>query len=193
MNGVFKRYLGYNRGQNVYYLEYKMETINAILSRRSIRCFTDEPVLKEDIITILKCACAAPSAMNNQPWHFLVISEREKLNRIAAFHPHAEMMKEAQAAIVILLKEPDNASKIYMQQDAAACMQNILLSAHDLGYGAVWLGVFPREERLSEAKQYLEIPDYFITFAFVAIGRPNEKKTPRNNYTEQRVYWNSFK
>jgi nitroreductase len=170
-----------------------MDAIDNILSRRSIRRFTKEPVAKEDIVTMLKCACAAPSAMNNQPWHFLVISKREKLDNIARFHPHAAMMKEAQAAIAVLFKEPGNASKIYVQQDCAACTQNILLAAHALGYGAVWLGVFPRQERLLEARQYLGLDDKFQTFALIALGKPDEKKRPRDDYSDKRVHWNTLK
>jgi len=170
-----------------------VQTIDAILSRRSIRRFTDECIPQDNLVTILKCACAAPSAMNNQPWYFLVITQKETLLKIASFHPYASMMKEATVAIVILLREPENSSRMYMAQDASACIQNILLAAHDLGYGAVWLGVYPHKERMAEAQKHLEIPDEFTPFAVVALGVPKEEKGPRNNYQENRVFWESFK
>ncbi|MCL2475420.1 MAG: nitroreductase family protein, partial [Chloroflexi bacterium] len=81
-----------------------MNTIEAILSRRSIRRFTQEPLTEEQIETILKCACAAPSAMNGQPWYFLVITDRQKLNEISEHHPYSSMLKEAPMAILVMGK-----------------------------------------------------------------------------------------
>ncbi len=117
-----------------------MEVIEAILTRRSIRKYSREKITDNQIEIILKAAMYAPSAMNQQPWHFIVIDNREKLNRIMEVHPYSNMLKEAGLAILVCGDERLQLSKGYWVVDCGAATQNLLLAAHGIGLGAVWLG-----------------------------------------------------
>jgi len=95
-----------------------MDAVQAILSRRSIRKFTDQPIADDQIHTLLAAAMSAPSAHNEAPWYFLVIHERMILNEIPRVHPHAQMLKQAQAAILVcadLNLEKDKGSGYWIQ------------------------------------------------------------------------------
>jgi nitroreductase len=166
-----------------------MEAFEAILSRRSIRKYTDRPVSQDTVKNLLKAGMAAPSANNLQPWQFVVITERSLLDTVPAFHPHAAMLKEAPLAILVC-GEPE--SSRYWQQDCGAATENILLAAHALGLGAVWLGLFPREDRVKGVRELLKVPEAIIPMALISIGYAAEEKAPSDRYNEAKVHQNSF-
>jgi nitroreductase len=166
--------------------------IDTILSRRSIRKFKNIPIKEEDIRTLLKCAMAAPSAGNEQPWHFIVINNREILDKIPKFHPYSEMLYEASLAIVVCGEKSSEKYKGRIPLDCSAASENILLAAHSLGLGAVWLGVYPEEQRISDVSKLLEIPDGVIPISLIAVGYPDEKKEPSNRFKEERIHKNKF-
>jgi nitroreductase len=157
-----------------------------IFSRRSIRRFHSNPVEEEKVRLILEAAMAAPSANNAKPWHFIVIRERERLNRIAEVHPYAKMCYEATLAIAVC-GDPVISPK-YWIQDCSAATQNILLAGTSLGLGTVWLGVHPREERKQPLKELFSIPDDKEILSLVALGYPAEKKQPRTQYDPRRMH-----
>ena len=112
-----------------------------IISRTSVRSYTNQPIEQEKIELLLRAAMAAPSACNKQPWHFVVINDRKMLDKIPSFSPYASMVKEAPLAIVVcgdLDKALDGWEQDFWIQDCAAATENILLMAHGLGLGAVW-------------------------------------------------------
>jgi len=131
-----------------------MEILEAIKTRRSIRKFTDKKVSKEDINTLkvskedintlLEAAMQAPSAGNQQPWEFIVIDDRKILDVIPDFHPYSKMLKESPIAILVCGKIDATKYCGYWVQDCSAATQNILLAAHGVGLGAVWLGIYPK-------------------------------------------------
>jgi nitroreductase len=163
-----------------------MEAYEAILSRRSIRRFTRQEVTEEQIDKLLRAAMAAPSASNEQPWHYIVVRNRDTLLRITGFHPYAEMLNEANLAIVV---SADTAlARGMWVQDCAAATENILLAAHAMGLGAVWLGVYPVEERWLPLQGLLNMPDGVIPCTLVALGCPAEKKRPSNRFDTARVH-----
>jgi nitroreductase len=166
-----------------------MEAFEAILSRRSIRKYTDRSVSQDTVKDLLKAGMAAPSANNLQPWQFVVLTERSLLDAVPSFHPHAAMLKEAPLAILVC-GEPE--SSRYWQQDCGAATENILLAAHALGLGAVWLGLFPREDRVKGVRELLKVPEAIIPMALIAIGYAAEEKTPSDRYNEAKVHQNSF-
>lgn len=166
-----------------------METI---LARRSIRKYTGEPVPAETVIELLKAAMSAPSAANQQPWHFVVITERELLDQVPSFHSASQMITQAPLAIAVcvdltLVTRPD-----MWVQDCAAATQNLLLAAQDVGLGAVWLGVYPREERVAGLIRLLNLPDHVTPFALVPIGHPAESKPAADRFSEDRVHYNGW-
>ena len=166
--------------------------IKTILSRRSIRKFKNIPIKEEDIKTLLECAMAAPSAGNEQPWHFIVIDNREILDKIPKFHPYSEMLYESPLAIVVCGEKSLEKYKDRIPLDCSTATENLLLAAHSLGLGAVWLGVYPEKQRISDVSELLEIPDGVIPISLIALGYPDEKKEPSNRFKEERIHRNKF-
>ena len=110
-----------------------MEALQAILSRRSIRLYTSEPVKAELVDELLHAAMSAPSAGNQQPWQFVIITERQKLDVIPTFHPYAGMVKLATVAVLVCGDTRLDKNKGYWVQDCSAATQNLLLAAHAHG------------------------------------------------------------
>ena len=163
-------------------------TLDAILSRRSIRKYTAEPVGDELVEQLLKAAMAAPSAGNQQPWQFVVIRDRKTLDAVPKFHPYSKMITEAPLAILVCGDVPKETVKGYWQQDCSAATENLLVAAQALGLGAVWLGVHPVGEREDGLRKLLGIPEGIIPFALIAIGHPGEHKPPGDRYDPARVH-----
>lgn len=162
------------------------ELIQTIFARRSIRKYTAEPVSGADIQALLEAAMAAPSASNRKPWQFVVVTERHTLDRLAEVHPHGKMLFEATLCIAVCgdLTEMER----FWVQDCSAATQNLLLAATGLGLGAVWLGVYPREERVAAVRQVLGIPETVVPLNLISIGHPAEEKEPRTQYDATRVH-----
>jgi nitroreductase len=160
--------------------------IDAILARRSIRKYTNEPVSDEHLTAILEAAMSAPSGMNRKPWHFVVVTEREKLDRLGETTTSWGMLKEAPLSVVVC-GDP-GISENYWDQDSVAALENLLIAVSMLGLGAVWLGCHPNQERVGPAREILGIPGDVIPIAVVSIGHPAEEKEPRTQYDEKRVH-----
>lgn len=169
-----------------------MEALEAIHGRRSIRRYTAQPVSEEMIEKMLRAAMAAPSAGNQQPWQFVVIDDRKILDAIPKFHPYSAMLREAPLAIVVCGDERQERYKGYWVQDCSAATQNLLLAAHALGLGAVWLGVYPIMDRVAKAQELLGLPSQVIPLAIVAVGHPAEKKGPEDRFQASRVHRNRW-
>ncbi|MFO7959083.1 MAG: nitroreductase family protein [Candidatus Brocadiia bacterium] len=165
-----------------------MDAYEALMTRRSIRSYTDEPVSDEDVEKILRAAMAAPSAGNEQQWHFVVIRDDETMGHIMDVHPYSGMLAEADVCIAVLADLSLEKHKGYWVQDASAATQNILLAAHALGLGAVWLGVHPVEEREEGLKAILNLPDGVECLSLVSIGHPAEPAGPADRYDPERVH-----
>ena len=169
-----------------------MDLMKAVLTRRSIRKFVKGEITRESILGILKAAMFAPSAGNQQPWHFVVIDERGLLDKIPEFHPHAQMLKEASLAILVCGDESLEKHKGYFIQDCSAATQNLLLAAHDLGLGAVWLGVYPRQDRVDGFRKLFNFPSHIVPFACVALGQPAQESTSVDRFRKDRIHWNKW-
>lgn len=160
-------------------------TFSTILARRSIRKYTDAPVSPEDVRRLLEAAMAAPSANNECPWHFCVVTERAILDQLANEHPYGKMLYQAPLCIVVCAEPVSD----YWVQDCAAATQNILLAATELGLGSVWCGVHPNSDREHRVTDILGMPEHISPFCLIAIGHPAEYKKPRTQYQEERVHW----
>ena len=164
--------------------------IDAILARRSIRKYTDEPVSEEHITAMLEAAMSAPSGMNLKPWHFVVVSERERLDRLGATTKSWGMLKEAPLAVVVC-GDPAISEK-YWDQDSIAALENLLIAVSMLGLGGVWLGCHPNPERVGPVREILGIPEPVVPIAVLSIGHPAEEKEPRTQYDGERVHRNRW-
>lgn len=170
-----------------------MNAIDAIYKRRSIRNYLDKQVDRETIITLLKAATAAPTAVNCQPWEFIVVDQVDKINKLKNELTFARY--NAPTAIIVCanmdltLKGADHDLWI---QDCSAAIENILIAATSLGLGSVWIGIYPVQNRVLLLKRIFNIPDHVIPLSMVYIGHPAEEKAPRTRYTEKRVYWQEY-
>ena len=167
------------------------EKILPILSRRSIRKYiVGEPVTEENVRALLEAAMAAPSAMATDPWRFLVLRDRDSLAALADLLPYGKMLNEAALGIVVCgdLAHAHRQSLSYLLQDCSAAVENLLLAAHFLGLGAVWLGVHPNEDRVDGIRARFGVPDDILPIAAISVGHPAECPAPRTRYTEAAVH-----
>ena len=167
--------------------------MEAILSRRSIRKYKmEEPVPDEIVKELLKAAMAAPSALNEQPWHFIVIRDRQILDEIPKIQPYSRMLKDAPVAVVVCGDLKLEKAKGFWVLDCSAATQNILIAAQAKGLGTVWLGFYPREDRVKALQKLLNIPEHVIPFSVIPIGYPAEQKAPSNRYDESRIHYDRW-
>ncbi|MFC1836982.1 nitroreductase family protein [Thermodesulfobacteriota bacterium] len=164
-----------------------MDAMQALLTRRSIRNYTSEPVSHETVTELLKAAMSAPTAAN-QCWHFVVIRERGILEAVTELHPHAEMLKTAPVAIAVVADPTQEKLKGRWPMDCSAATENILIAANAMGLGACWVGIYPVEERIEGLKKLLGAPDHVIPLCMVAIGHPNERKSPPSRFKSDRIH-----
>ena len=168
-----------------------MEAIEAIMSRRSIRKYTDKKIPEETITKLLKAAMNAPSAHNKQPWHFIVVDDRETLNKVPEYHQYSKMLENASHAIVVLGDNMVQTTDFWIH-DTSAATENILIAANALGLGAVWLGVHPSEALIMGTKKLFNIPDHVTPLGIISLGYPEEIKPPRENYNPEKVHRNKW-
>jgi len=169
-----------------------METLKAILTRRSIRKYSEKNIPEEYYEMILKAAMHAPSARNRQPWHFIIISDRQILKKLAEVSPSWKMLEEAANAIVVCGDLELEDAESFIIQDCSAATQNILLAAHELGLGSVWLGVHPREDRLEPLRKILKIPGHILPVSMVSIGKPDEYREQPDRYNIERIHQDNW-
>jgi nitroreductase len=170
-----------------------MDALEAILTRRSIRVFQPGEVNLATIKELAKAAMHAPSAADEQPWYFLALTDPAILKQIPSIHPYASMVADVSAAVLVCgAPELETHAGMWVQ-DCAAATQNFLLAAHAKGLGSVWLGVYPREERMTPLRKLLGIPEHIYPFAILPLGIPGE--TPElllERYREERVRVNHW-
>jgi nitroreductase len=169
-----------------------MDALEAILTRRSIRKFKDDPVSDNSIRMLLAAAMSAPSARNQQSWRFVVITDRETLVALTTVHPYAGPLKEAPLAILICGDTRDLKSEGFWVQDCAAATENLLTAATALDLGAVWLGCHPRQERVTGIQKLLGIPEKVIPLSLIAVGYPEEEKPREDRYDREKVHYNRW-
>jgi nitroreductase len=172
--------------------EQIMEALEAIFTRRSIRAFTAQPIDDKTLQTVLAAAMSAPSAANHQPWQFVVVCERAVLDQIPSLHPYAAMCRSAALAILVCGDMRLDAGSGYWVQDCAAATENLLLAAHAQGLGGVWVGVYPREERIAPLRRLLDVPEQVTPFALVPLGYPTEPKPREDRFRPERVHLNHW-
>jgi len=169
-----------------------MDTIDAILTRRSIRKYEKKTISDELLQNLLRAACHAPSAGNQKPWQFIILDDRKILNVIHTFHPSGKMLQEADKAILVCGDLDLEKFKGYWMSDCAAATENILLAAHSLGLGACWLGLYPREGRVAGMRKLLRLPTHIIPFALISLGYPAEIKAREERYNTSRIHLNKW-
>lgn len=166
--------------------------MNLIFHRKSIRQYTSRPVTDDQVLKLLKAAMAAPSAGNEQPWEFIVLRDRKILSAIPKFHPYALMLYEASVAILVCGDLNREKYAGYWVQDCSAATENMLLEAVELELGAVWLGLYPDEDRVRAMRQLLNIPQRVVPFALVSLGYAAEHKEPADRFDAARIHYDKW-
>jgi nitroreductase len=170
------------------------QMLSVISSRKSVRNFTGAAVSKDDLDKVLRAAMSAPTARNMQPWSFVVVTERGKLDTLAAGLPYAKMLSKAGAAIIVCT-EPDKAtgqSKDFAIIDASLAGENILLAVEALGLGAVWTAVYPDADRMKYVRAVLNIPLEVIPLNVIPIGVPTGEDKPKDKYRKEKIHWEKW-
>ncbi len=170
------------------------DRLGFIFGRRSIRVYSAGAVNEEAIQKLLEAAMAAPSAAAKDPWRFVVVRRRQTLLEIADALPNGQMIGSAALGIAVCgdLQAAHDQQLSYLLQDCSAAVENLLLCAHILGLGACWLGVHPREQRMSALRQILSLPRSVIPVACIAIGHPAEAKEPRTRFNRDYVHFEKW-
>ena len=179
--------------------------LDVIMSRTSIRSFTGEAVSQEQLETILKAGMAAPTAMNSQPWRFVVVTDKETIANVFASGFRGEMFTQAGAVIVVcgqstVMRKPfgqpdapeQEQPNMFWYEDCSAAAENILLAAHALGLGAVWTAGYPAMERVAPIAEALGIPENVIPLCVIPVGVPAENPEPKDKWIPENIHWNKW-
>ncbi|MGM9606521.1 MAG: nitroreductase family protein [Oscillospiraceae bacterium] len=174
-----------------------MESIQNILTRRSIRSFEDRRISEEDMRTILTAAMSGPSCANTRDWQFIVVEDKETLNQMADANGRpAAPLRQAAAGILICgdLNKAFPRAKEYWVIDGAIAGQNICLAARALGIGSVWLGTWPQMERVEKQAELFHLPESVVPHSVIALGYSEETEdaAEKGSYDESCVHWEKW-
>jgi nitroreductase len=162
-----------------------MELLEGLRTRRSIRRYTDEPVTREQLLEIITAGTWAPSGLNNQPWRFVSIVKKEVLAGLAKLTKYGHVIEKAPACIAVFIDRNAMYHEVKDHQSMGACLQNMLLAAHGMGLGAVWLGEILKSAE--EVRKLLGVPEAMELMAVVVIGHPEGKGGTANRKSVQEV------
>lgn len=166
--------------------------MNLIFNRASVRTFDGRRVEPEKAELLLKAAMAAPSACNQQPWEFVVVTEPDTLAALSECSPYAGCLRQAPLGIAVCMRTEGLRAPDYTQIDASAATENLLLEAVDLGLGAVWLGIAPGQDRMEAVRRVLGVPENIQPFCLVACGYPGSPAVPADRYDAARVHYEKW-
>jgi nitroreductase len=164
-----------------------------IFRRKSVRDFTDEKVEDEKIEKLLRAAMSAPTAANQREWEFIVVTDRELLDKLAVASPYSQPVGKSAVTIVLLGNFKKMVFPHCWEQDLGACAENILLEAVHLGLGGVWLGVAPEENRMNNVETIFSLPEDVRPFAMIALGYAKEDVRPKDRFEPKKVHYNEYK
>lgn len=169
-------------------------TIETILTRKSVRQFTAEPITESQIDTLLRCAMAAPTAVNSQPWDFIVVTDRALLDTIGTRYPNTRISQNVQVAIVPCgnMQKTFAAAPDFWIDDLSAATENLLLAAHSMGLGAVWCGIY-HTDRVEGIQDILGLPEHIVPLCIVPVGHPAEDPEPKDKFKPENIHYNYWK
>jgi nitroreductase len=147
-----------------------MDLLEGIHTRRSIRNYTDQPVTRDQLLEILGAGTMAPSGLNNQPWRFVTVRSGGLLGRLSKLTAYSHIISNAPACIAVFIDRVAMYHEVKDHQSMGACIQNLLLAAHGLGLGAVWLGEILKSAK--EVRDLCGLSDQYELMAVVALGHP---------------------
>lgn len=169
-----------------------MDIQETLLNRRSIRKYKGKKISSQDINTMLKAAMYAPSAMNTQAWHFIVIEDKNILLNTLQSIPYAEMLKQSTAAILVCGDSSIEKNESWLLQNCSAVTQNILLSAFGLGIGNCWIGIQGMDEIVRNIKHQFKLPEKIVPVSLISLGYPDEVVKAEERFKEEKIHYNNW-
>lgn len=167
------------------------------MTRVSVRSYKATAIETEKITTILKAGMAAPSGLDKRPWHFIVVTDKKQIHALSKANPGSEAIINNAPLIIVVCGDMNKADKGSGHDnwilDTSAASENILLAAHALGLGAVWTGVYPREERINKVSEVLNLPKEIIPLSAILIGYPDNEATPKDKWNENDISYDRYK
>lgn len=170
--------------------------IENIMTRTSIRAYSDREISDETLDTIMRAAMAAPSAVNKQPWRFVVVKDQALRDSISNNMKSMQMAKNAQLSILVCgdmeAALPVDNGRDFWIQDVSAVSENILLAANALGLGAVWCGIYPEMKRVKWFQTTFEMPENIVPLSCINIGYPAAPATPKDKWKPEYIHYDTW-
>ncbi|HBZ34666.1 MAG TPA: nitroreductase family protein [Bacteroidales bacterium] len=169
--------------------------LDVIATRVSVRQFTGEKISAEQIDTLLRSAMAAPTAVNKQPWAFVVVDDQAVLDSLSQAVKSSRIENGASHAIVVcgdMSKALEGEAQGYWVEDTSAATENLLLAAHAMGLGALWVGVYPISERVAAVKHIINAPEHITPMCIITLGYPNEQPEIKDKYKPENIHHNAW-
>ena len=171
------------------------QAISNIMTRVSVRDFTGEKITEAQIDTLLRAAMSAPSAINKQPWAFIVVTDDTLIAQLGEALPYSRCSNHPAVAIIPcgdLSKAIEGEMGAFWINDVSAATENILLAAHAMGLGAVWTGLHPDMNRATMVQQMLGLPEHIIPLCVVPVGVPAEQPEVKDKYKPENIHYNKW-
>lgn len=163
--------------------------MNSIFHRISVRKYEDKPVEKEKIMQILKAGMQAPSACNQQPWEFYVVTDKKKIEALSKMTPYTGCAAKAPVVLVSAYRLEGLVAPAFAQIDMSIAQENIWLETDALGLGGVWIGIAPFEDRMALVHDILKFPENVEVFSLFALGYPAESRKQQDRFDESRIHF----
>lgn len=165
-------------------------TLETIFDRKSVRKYTERPVEKDKLEMLVRAGMAAPSSRDRRPWEFVIITDRNLLDKMADGLPLARMLKDTKQAIIVCgdTVKSNNA----WQLDCSAAAQNVLLAAESMGLGAVWTAAYPYPERIKVVREALQLPDHIVPLTVIPIGYPTGIEKTKDKFNKKQIHYNGW-
>jgi len=167
-----------------------------IFQRKSVRHFTGRKVSMDTLVLLAKAGMASPTAMNQQPWEFILIDRASLLDSLQEGLPYAKMLKKAGSGIIVCgntHKMMIGMPREFWIQDCSAASENILLAAESIGIGAGWTSVYPGKDRIDHVRKVLKLPEYIIPLNAISVGFPTGEDQPKDKFKSDNIHKNGWK
>ena len=164
--------------------------IDNIMTRTSVRQYTGQIVPDDTLEIILKAAMAAPSAINKQPWHFVILKDQAKRDKIGEILQGVGDKTKTAGAVVLVCGDKNRFiedAPEYWVQDCSAATENLLLAVNALNLGAVWCGIYPVQDRVKQVSELLALPENIIPLNVVTIGYPTTDNQPKEKWDPSKL------
>jgi len=170
------------------------DALTVIHQRKSVRHYTGQAVDAATLTEIVRAGMAAPTAVNMQPWAFVVVTDKAQLTALAKGLAYGKMLEKAGGAIVVcaLPKKAYEQKAEFAILDATCATENMLLAIEALGLGGVWVSTYPEPERMDFTRKALGIPEDVIPLNIISVGHPVGTERPKDKFKPEKIHWGQW-